>query len=104
MTSEKQTYQNQANRMAARKKFLDALQKDQREALQKSFDAMQNCVWMLNECNDLYVSDVAKLQSAYHELQHTFFDMEPSEWQLERFAQHDVKWPPAPRGRPAKSD
>lgn len=104
MSNEKQTYQNQANRMAARKKFLDALQKDQREALQKSFDAMQNCVWMLNECNDLYVSDVAKLQSAYQDLQHTFFDMEPSEWQLERFAQHDVKWPPAPRGRPAKSD
>ena len=104
MTNEKQTFQNQANRMAARKKFLDALQEDQRDALQKSFDAMQSCVWMLTECNDLYVSDVAKLQSAYYELQNIFFDVEPSEWQLEGFAEHDVKWPPAPRGRPAKSD
>ena len=66
MSNEKQTFQSQANRMAARKKFLDALQEEQRDALQKSFDAMQNCVWMLTECNDLYVSDVAKLQSAYH--------------------------------------
>ena len=104
MTNEKRTFQNQANRMAARKKFLDALQEEQREALQKSFDAMQNSVWMLNECNDLYVSDVAKLESAFHRLQSIFFDIEPSEWQLERFAEHDVKWPPAPRGRPAKSD
>jgi len=48
MSNEKQTFQNQANRMAARKKFLDTLQEDQRDALQKSFDAMQNCVWMLN--------------------------------------------------------
>ena len=104
MSNEKQTYQNQANRMAARKKFLDALQEEQREALQKSFDAMQNCVWMLNECNDLYVSDVAKLESAFHRLQSIFFDIEPSEWQLERFAEHGVEWPPAPRGRPAKPD
>jgi hypothetical protein len=104
MTNEKKTFQNQANRMAARKKFLDALQEDQRDALQKSFDAMQSCVWMLTECNDLYVSDVAKLQSAYHELQNIFFDIDPSDWQLERFAEHDVKWPPTPRGRPAKSD
>jgi hypothetical protein len=57
MSNEKRTHQNQANRMAARKKFLDA-----------------------------------------------FFDVEPSEWQLERFAEHGVEWPPAPRGRPAKSD
>ena len=54
MSIEKQNFQSQANRMAARKKFLDALQEDQRDALQKSFDAIQNCVWMLNDCNDLH--------------------------------------------------
>ena len=95
----KQHAQEMADKMAARAKFLESLKDDQRKALEKSYETIRDCLQMLNECNDLYVSDVGKLESSFYQLGSAFMDVEPSEWQLEIFAEHGVQWPPKSGGK-----
>lgn len=95
----KQNAQEMADKLAARAKFLESLKDDQRKALEKTYETIQHCLQMLNDCNDLYVSDVGKLEAAFWQLNHAFMDVEPSEWQLESFAEHGVQWPPKSGGK-----
>jgi hypothetical protein len=90
----KQKAQEAADNMAARAKFLESLKADQRKALEKTFETIRDCLQMLHDCNDLYVSDVGKLEAAFWQLNNAFMDVKPSEWQLEIFAEHGVQWPP----------
>ena len=58
--------------------------------LKKTLD---HVVCMLRECSDLYLSDVNKLERGYNLLSNAF-GTEPTEWELEKFAEYDIQWPP----------
>ena len=90
----KQNAQEMADNIAARAKFMESLKADQRKALDKTYETIRDCLQMLNDCNDLYVSDVGKLEAALWQLHNAFMEVEPSEWALKNFAEHGVQWPP----------
>jgi|TARA_R110000803_G_scaffold165597_1_gene229086 hypothetical protein len=53
-------------------KAFDALTKDQVKSLYKTHDALVDALDMINDCRDLYLSDVKRLESAYWSLKHNF--------------------------------
>jgi len=53
-------------------KAFDALTVDQVKSLYKTHDALVDALGMINDCQDLYLSDVKRLESAYWSLKHNF--------------------------------
>ena len=45
---------------------------EQREAIEEIQASVAQCIDMIKECNDLYMSDVAKLESSWHSLRWAF--------------------------------
>lgn len=88
----KQEWQEIANKYTANQKLLDSMDKDKSKAIKELQDAVKDVLYMLSECNDLYVSDIRKLQSAFWDC-HRAFDCEPSDYQLEQFKEYGVEWP-----------
>ena len=41
------------------------LEQDQKDAIRQALSTMAHCLEMLNDCHDLYLSDVSKLNDAY---------------------------------------
>jgi len=90
----KEHFQNEAKKYIANAKTLDSMNADQVKAITELKKTLEQFfVSMLCECNDLCVSDVGKLERGYHLLSNAF-DTEPTEWQLERFAEYGIQWPP----------
>jgi len=50
----------------------DNLEQDQKDAIRQALSTMARCIEMLNDCHDLYLSDVAKLNDAYWCLNNKF--------------------------------
>tara|TARA_R100000995_G_C3375326_1_gene73587 strand:+ start:377 stop:523 length:147 start_codon:yes stop_codon:yes gene_type:complete len=48
------------------------------------------------------VSDVGKLERGYHLLDNAF-GTEPTEWELARFAEYDIQWPPKSKTKAKES-
>ena len=88
----KQEWQEIANKYTANQKLLDSMDEDKSKSFKELRDAVQEALWMLSECNDLYVSDIRKLQKAFWDCKHAF-DCEPSDYQLEKFEEYGVEWP-----------
>lgn len=59
-------------RLEENKKNYDLLTKIQQDAIKSAQRNMKNAVEMLQECNDLYVSDVRKLSEAQWQLYEAF--------------------------------
>ena len=53
-------------------KAMKSLTVDQLDAIKKTHKTVADCLAMLRDCNDLYVSDVGKLESIFWELQNQF--------------------------------
>ena len=49
-------------------KVLKQMSVEQREAIEEIQKSVAQCIEMIKECNDLYMSDVAKLESSWHSL------------------------------------
>ena len=45
---------------------------EQREAIEEIQKSVASCLEMIKDCNDLYMSDIAKLESALHSLRWAF--------------------------------
>ena len=45
---------------------------EQREAIEEIQKSVASCLEMIKDCNDLYMSDVAKLESSWHSLRWAF--------------------------------
>ena len=45
---------------------------EQRAAIEEIQVSVAQCIEMIKECNDLYMSDVAKLESSWHSLRWAF--------------------------------
>ena len=54
------------------KKVLKQMSVEQREAIEEIQKSVAQCIEMIKECNDLYMSDVAKLESSWHSLRWAF--------------------------------
>ena len=57
---------------ALKTKAMKSLTVDQLNAIKKTHKTISDCLAMLRDCNDLYVSDVGKLESIFWELQNQF--------------------------------
>ena len=53
-------------------KVLKQMTAEQREAIEEIQTSVAQCINMIKECNDLYMSDVAKLESSWHSLRWAF--------------------------------
>ena len=54
------------------KRVLKQMSIEQREAIEEIQKSVASCLEMIKDCNDLYMSDVAKLESAWHSLRWAF--------------------------------
>lgn len=53
-------------------KVLKQMSVEQREAIEEIQKSVASCLEMIKDCNDLYMSDVAKLESSWHSLRWAF--------------------------------
>tara|TARA_R100000231_G_scaffold138564_1_gene117193 strand:+ start:945 stop:1241 length:297 start_codon:yes stop_codon:yes gene_type:complete len=89
----KEHFQNEAKKYIANAKTLNSMNADQVKAIKELQKTLEHVVSMLHDCHDLYVSDVGKLERGYYLLNNSF-GTEPTEWELERFAEYGIQWPP----------
>ena len=54
------------------KKLLKSMSEDQSKAIKEAQDALNNTYFMINECHDLYMSDIGKIESAMYALKFAF--------------------------------
>ena len=54
------------------KKVLKQMSAEQREAIKEIQESLAQCINMIKECNDLYMSDISKLELSYHNLTWAF--------------------------------
>ena len=54
------------------KKVLKQMSAEQREAIKEIQESVAQCINMIKECNDLYMSDISKLELSYHNLTWAF--------------------------------
>ena len=50
------------------KKVLKQMSAEQRAAIEEIQESVAQCINMIKECNDLYMSDISKLELSYHNL------------------------------------
>ena len=89
----KEHFQNEAKKYIANAKTLDLMREKNDKAINELKKTHEKDVSMLCECHDRDSSDVGKLERGYNLLSNAF-DTEPTEWQLERFAEYGIQWPP----------
>jgi uncharacterized coiled-coil protein SlyX len=53
-------------------KVLKKMTAEQRTAIEEIQTSVAECIEMIKECNDLYMSDVAKLEKSWHMLRWAF--------------------------------
>ena len=57
---------------ALRKKATKSLTEDQLQALNKTYKAIEDALYNIREMEDLYLSDIRKLDNAFWKLKHQF--------------------------------
>tara|TARA_B100001057_G_C22291440_1_gene734637 strand:+ start:95 stop:397 length:303 start_codon:yes stop_codon:yes gene_type:complete len=98
----KEHFQNIVKTYIANAKTLDTMDKQQAEAITELKKTLKRVVSMLCECHDIYMSDVGKLERGYNLLSNAF-DTEPTEWELDKFAEYGIQWPPKSKTKAKES-
>ena len=57
---------------AKRNKAMKSLTAEQLKTIKKAHKTIGSCLDMITECNDLYLSDINKLNSVYWAIKHQF--------------------------------
>ena len=57
---------------AIREKAMKSLTVDQLNVIKETHKTISNCLMMIRDCNDLYMSDIAKLEDSFWQLKHQF--------------------------------
>ena len=60
-------------------KSMKSLTVDQLNAIKETHKTISNCLMMIRDCNDLYMSDIAKLEDSFWQLKNQFV-LENDEW------------------------
>ena len=66
-------YKTQRDKQDALKtKAMKSLTVDQLNAIKETHKTISNCLMMIRDCNDLYMSDIAKLEDSFWQLKNQF--------------------------------
>ena len=57
---------------ALKTKAMKSLTTDQLNAIKETHETISSCLMMIRDCNDLYMSDIGKLESSFWKLKHQF--------------------------------
>jgi len=57
---------------ALKTKAMKSLTVDQLNAIKETHETISSCLMMIRDCNDLYMSDIAKLEDSFWQLKHQF--------------------------------
>jgi len=57
---------------ALKTKAMKSLTVDQLNAIKETHETISNCLMMIRDCNDLYMSDIGKLENSFWKLKHQF--------------------------------
>ena len=57
---------------ALREKAMKSLTTDQLNAIKETHKTISECLMMIRDCNDLYMSDIGKLENSFWQLKHQF--------------------------------
>jgi hypothetical protein len=68
----KDYHQIRVKKQLKTKKVLKQMSPEQREAIKEIQESVAQCINMIKECNDLYMSDISKLELSYHNLTWAF--------------------------------
>ena len=72
MTDETNWEQKRKERNQDNRDAFNALQDDQQAAIKQAFKALEAAQNTLSECQDLWLSDIKELDSAYWQMRHNF--------------------------------
>jgi len=64
---------------ALKTKAMKSLTVDQLNAIKETHETISSCLMMIRDCNDLYMSDIGKLENSFWKLKHQFL-LENDEW------------------------
>ena len=53
-------------------KAMKSLTTDQLKAIKETHKTISECLMMIRDCNDLYMSDIGKLENSFWQLKHQF--------------------------------
>ena len=51
---------------------INSLTTDQLNAIKETHETISSCLMMIRDCNDLYMSDIGKLENSFWKLKHQF--------------------------------
>lgn len=57
---------------ALKTKAMKSLTVDQLNAIKETHETISSCLMMIRDCNDLYMSDIGKLENSFWKLKHQF--------------------------------
>ena len=57
---------------AIREAAMKSLTVDQMKAIKETHETISNCLMMIRDCNDLYMSDIGKLEDAFWKIKNEF--------------------------------
>ena len=57
---------------ALKTKAMKSLTTDQLNAIKETHETISSCLMMIRDCNDLYMSDIAKLEDSFWQLKNQF--------------------------------
>jgi len=57
---------------ALKTKAMKSLTVDQLNAIKETHETISSCLMMIRDCNDLYMSDIAKLEDSFWQLKNQF--------------------------------
>ena len=57
---------------AIKEKAMKSLTVDQLNVIKETHKTISSCLTMIRDCNDLYMSDIAKLEDSFWQLKHQF--------------------------------
>ena len=61
-----------AKRLAEQSKAFDSLTSDQQDTIKNAYKALRKALNMIHDTQDLYLSDVQRLESAFWSINHNF--------------------------------
>ena len=57
---------------ALKTKAMKSLTVDQLNAIKETHETISSCLMMIRDCNDLYMSDIGRLENSFWKLKHQF--------------------------------
>ncbi len=87
---DKQEWINIANKQQQQNMGFRGLTFDQQKAVTELNEVLHEFLWELDECKDVWLSSIRKLESAMYDMKRNFEGL--SEYQVEQMNKHGIEW------------